>query len=363
MSRLWTPPQARQQRTKRYTAADLCAEARQLGCKEIGPRTVRTFMELGLLGRRGRDWPGRGGGSSLGWWSQQQFDLWRTLLLQREQLIAREGQRAQINIALCTVVVGAWLYLGEAASIPLAQVKRAMHSWAKAHFSTDAWVKSQVEAHRKAKQAVDIVADASATTRRAARGFLAEMLYTGHMPGRDELLEQLSTLIDPSSRSGQKAWKGPAEAPLSAQSLTDMTLTRAKMLERLTKSASALPDGVWEWARFTLLLTRGWYQDAQPRLADDPSLAKYPELARLYQPDDFESMINSACADLLSVLALADLAKRAAHLPPEQRPDLWIAGQVRLWVESHQQLSALLRPDGSYQAYVGLSMQLTWRNE
>lgn len=349
MSTLWTPPRE----THRYSEQDLLDAARAPECGDVQRRTVRTFIALGLLDHPRRRWPGHGGGSSPGWWPRQQYDLWCTLLRQRQQLIAREGHRPQIHAVLSNVVVGAWLYFGEAAGIPLTQVRRAMQTWSKTYQT----VGSDAEARRAALGFVRLAAHPSATNRRDLRANLAEMLYTGRYPGREDLLYHLDMLVDPHGRGDMK---GPDEAPLSAENLADMILSRAEIVKTLGSGADKSPDGLWEWARFILLWTRGWYQAAQPRLADDPSLRKHPELARIYAPEDFESMINAACKDLLSVLGVSDLAQHATHLPLEQRPGPWLAGRVQLRVNGRQQLSAVLHPDGSRQIYLAVSVQLIW---
>jgi hypothetical protein len=225
-----------------------------------------------------------------------------------------------------------------------------MHTWAKAHATP-----GYAEAQRQARQLVRMAAHPSATNKLELRSSMAELAYSDHVPERDDLFYQLETLIDPHNRGERK---GPVEAPISAENLTDMTLGRKEMLARLRDNANTVPDGLWEWARFVLLWTRGWYQAAQPHLADDPSVRKHPELAQLYAAETFESMMNAACGDLLSVLSVAKLATRATHLPPEQRPDPWLAGKFQLKVTSRRQLSALLLPDGSRQGYLELFIQL-----
>lgn len=349
MSTVWTPPQT-QPPTQRYTEKQLLDAAKHIVHGGVKPRTIRTFIELGLLDNPRRKWPGHGGSSSPGSWSRQQFDLWCTLLHHRKSLIARYGNKAHIHATLCTVVVGAWLYFGEASGIPLTQVKRAMHTWANMSASV-----GHADAVRNAMQFVRTAAHPAATDRVQLRHEIADMLYQGRFPERDDLLEKMVTLVDPDRRG---AYKGPAEAPISAENLTDMVLGREEMLNQLRSNSDSIPDGLWEWARFVLLWTRNWYHAALPRLADDPSLRKYPELAHLYEPDNFDSLMNAACQDFLSVLSVAELAKQAAHLPPEQRPEPWLAGQFQLKIASLEQLATLLHLDGSRQRYLEVSIQL-----
>jgi hypothetical protein len=140
MTRLWVPPHA-----ESYVEADLLTAAREIGCRDVVARTVRTFVEYGLLDHPQRTWPGHGGGSSRGWWPRAQYDLWLTLLRQRKQIIESNGaHKAKIAPTLCNIVVSAWLYFGDAADIPPSQVRRAMRTWACAYQRVD----SQAAARR-----------------------------------------------------------------------------------------------------------------------------------------------------------------------------------------------------------------------
>src|SRR5258708_10389204 len=72
MHTLWTPAPARC-----FSADDLLAAAKALHCQHVKRRTIRTYVERGLLDHPTRDWPGYGGGSSDGWWPLPQFSLWQ----------------------------------------------------------------------------------------------------------------------------------------------------------------------------------------------------------------------------------------------------------------------------------------------
>ena len=225
-----------------------------------------------------------------------------------------------------------------------------MRTWAKANTI----VKSAEEANRQAMRFIKMAAHSQAEDRLELREALATTLRTGKYPSREELLYEMQTLIDP---RGKGEIKGPATAPLAAENLTDMILGRVEMLKRLRGNQDDVPDGVWEWARFTLLWSRADYQASQPKLAEDPSLQKHPELARLFKPEDLEELVNAACENLLAVLALSDLARNAEHLPPELRPDMWLEGQMRLSVKSNQQLSDIVLPGGKRQGYLQMFIE------
>jgi hypothetical protein len=351
--KIWVP---QPQQAKRYTEKDLLIAARKIGCHDVKSRTVRTFVELGLLDGPYRDRRGYGGGSSKGWWPRAQLDLWCTLMRQRKQIIAREGAKDRINVVLCNVAVAAWLYFGEAAGIPLTQVQRAMRTWAHAN----ARIRSYLEANRQARRFIRMAAHLSAEDLLNLRKYFAEMLFAGHYPEREELLYEIRTLVDPHNRG---EIKGPAEAPISAENLTDMILGRVKMLERLRRSANAPPDGLWEWAHCMLIWAQNQYQAAQPGMVNDPSLKIHPELAQIYHPENFETLVNRACEDLLAVLSTSELALGAPHLPAPLRPAPWVAGHMHVKIESQQRLSERQRLDGSRLAYLGISVQVTRQSD
>jgi hypothetical protein len=162
-------------------------------------------------------------------------------------------------------------------------------------------------------------------------------------------------LMDP---FGKGATKGPEGASFSPEIITGLITDRVEALQALQRDEATLPDGLWEWARFTLLWSRGLYQQAQPQLLSDPSLQKHPELARLYQPVTFETMMNAACFDLLTVIAVTEQARQASHLPRELQPQAWLEGKLRAHIEARQAVSTVLRLDGSRQATLEVSVLL-----
>jgi DNA-binding transcriptional MerR regulator len=350
MTQLWLPEEALKRH--KYTEEDLLAAARELRCNDVRPRTIRTFVEQGLLAQPQRDWRGFGGGSSRGWWPRAQFDLWCTLLRQRKQLKERATRgSAQIHLALCNVVVSAWLNFGETAGIPLSQVRRAMRTWA-----TGNRVTSLAKSRSAARKLVQQAAHSKAQDRRGSVDYLADVALTGRAPDREELYYQFQRLIDPMHTG---AVKGPEEAPLSPDVATELIVQRADKLERLQQTDPDLPDGLWEWARYTYHWSRAAYEQAQPRLANDPSVRKHPELASMFRRKSFEDAVNTACADLLLVLAVSSLASQATHMPPQMRPELWIEGTMHARVSAEQTVSALYDFAGRRQAFVETTIAWT----
>jgi len=347
MTKLWVPPHA-----ERYVEADLLTAARELDCRDVVSRTIRTFVEYGLLDHPQRAWPGHGGGSSPGWWPRAQYDLWLTLLRQRKQLIESNGaHKAQITPALCNIVVSAWVYFGDAAGIPLRQVRRAMRTWA----SANQHVNSLVAARRAAQDIIRTAGHDKAPNRRALKEQLAQIVWIGRVPDREDLLYRMRLLVDP---FGKGVTKGPEGASFSPEILTALITERIEMLQVLQRGEPHLPDGMWEWARFTLLWSRGFYLQAQPQILNDPSLQKHPEMARLYQSETFETMMNSVCFDLLTVLAVAEQAQQATHLPPEFQPHVWLEGKLKAHIKAWQAVSTVLRLDEARQSYLEVSVRL-----
>jgi hypothetical protein len=350
MIQLWLPDDAL--RRRKYTEAHLLAAARELGCDSVRPRTIRTFIEQGLLDHPRRDWRGYGGGSSPGWWPRTQFDLWLTLLRQRKQLEDRTTRgSAHIYLALCNVVVFSWLTFGETAGISLGQVRQAMRTWAAGN-----QVSSFAESRRAARKLVKQATHPKAQDRRRSIDYLADLALKGSVPDREHLHYEFERLIDPMHTG---AVKGPEEAPLSPDALTELITQRVEMLARLQRADRDLPDGLWEWARFIYHSSRASYEQALPRLANDPAVRKDRELASLFRNESREDAMNRACDDLLLVFAVSSRSAQATHLPPHMRPDLWIARTIQAHVTSEQTVSALCDLAGRRRAFVETTISLT----
>jgi hypothetical protein len=124
----------------------LLAEAKPLGCQDVKPRTIRTYIEHGLLDHPHRDWPGHGGGSIDGWWPRAQFALWHTEIQQCIWLEQRERRKKLVYPGLYNIPVWGWLYAGESSGVHLPQVRRAMASWAKDVSTARSFKQAQREA-------------------------------------------------------------------------------------------------------------------------------------------------------------------------------------------------------------------------
>ena len=163
-----------------------------------------------------------------------------------------------------------------------------MRTWANANQRAD----SLDAAGRAAQDIIRTAGHNKATNRRALKEQLTEIVWTGEVSDREDLLYRLRLLVDP---FGKGTTKGPEGAAFSAEILTALITDRIEALQALQRDEATLPDGIWEWARFTLLWSRGFYLQAQPQLLNDPSLQKHPEMAHLYRPETFQTMMNSAC--------------------------------------------------------------------
>jgi hypothetical protein len=348
MNKLWIPPQA-----VRYTRDDLVAAAKALGCKNVTPRTVRRYVEHGLLDHPHRQWPGWGGGSTDGWWPHSQFALWRTEILQCVRLAQREGRNCLIYPGLYNAPVWGWLYAGESSGVRLPQVQRAMASWAR----DVATARSFNQAQREAKAFVSTFAHPRAESRLDLRREFAQLIFTGEYSDQEVLLYHLQQLLDPLDRGD---FIGAADAPFTAENLRDIIVGRAAILRQLQDNPANIADGIWAWARFVSLWSRGWYQQAQPTLAAAAAVQSSRASSQLYRVENEETLANASCVDLLTILALAPHAERASHLAPEFTPAPWLAGRVDLAVEVHQEASPILLPNGMQTIYAVHTVRLNW---
>src|SRR5260370_694115 len=115
MQTFWTPEQG-----SRFSPDDLLAAAKAVNCQHVKRRTIRTYVERGLLDHPTRDWPGYGGGSSDGWWPLPQFLLWQAEIDQCVKMGKQLGRELLVFPGLSHIPVSGWLYFGAASGVPLA---------------------------------------------------------------------------------------------------------------------------------------------------------------------------------------------------------------------------------------------------
>src|SRR5712692_2245104 len=110
-----------------YLAEDLVREAHERGFKEVKPRLVVDWVQLGLLDKPTKTGRGKGGGrgTKKGVWPQHQADLFFSLLDQHR----RQAKRIP---TLCNIPVFVWLWWGDE-FVPVRQVHRAMLTYAGAY--------------------------------------------------------------------------------------------------------------------------------------------------------------------------------------------------------------------------------------
>jgi hypothetical protein len=215
---------------------------------------------------------------------------------------------------------------------------------------------SLAESRRAARKLVKQAAHPKAQDRRRNTSYLADLALKGSVPDREQLRYEFERLIDPMHTG---AVKGPEEAPLSPEALTEMITQRADMLQRLQRVDGDNSDGLWEWARFIYHSSRAACERALPHLANDPSVRKDPELASLFRSELLEDAMNRFCGDLLLVFAVSSWSSQATNLPPQMRPELWIAGTIQAHVTSEQTVSALCDLAGRRQTFVEMTIELT----
>ena len=249
---------------------------------DISDRTIRSWVQYGLIDRPDKKGLGRGRGTEATW-PRTQVELLMALLHHRDK-----GGGTPIA-ALCHLPVWGWLRLGDA-QIPLRQVRGCLRTWASAAESP-----SWAEAQRGARRVVGRVAAPGVPRQRRFRlqQLLAEQVYGHH--DRWELFQAAREVVD----AGRPP-RGPAGARLSAGSWTDLINARMSALTQL----DAIPDSDFREARQVYRLTTASYATEQPRFAADP------DLGDLFEQRSLEVEVNAVCVDLLAILGLLHRPER-----------------------------------------------------
>lgn len=267
------------------------------------------FVRRGVLAHPKRDGRGRAGGVSARWSGAQCAMLLTALELQRD------GAKV---VDLCPLPVATWVYWGDAAGVPLEQVRRAMQTWAAYQ-----WRRAQRSYARVEQDA-----------RRLCRGvghpggiaqdmiaWLAGRIYRWEPIQEVELAEQLRPVIDPDLRG---VARGPREAPLSPELVSQVLLARLRALDALR--LDQVPDGLWEWARAFYLTGLAAYQQRRASWARE--VEQDAHLAPYYQEQTLESLYAIVCQELLQSIGCGLVNPRAPLWPPLWRPQSWIDRQI-----------------------------------
>lgn len=297
--------------TRRYTQADLLAEARERGYV-VSSGQIERWVTLGLLDHAERRGLGRGRG--VRWtWPETQRRLWLTLLDKR-----RATQQVR---ALANVPVAIWLYWGEA-YVPLGQVRRALETYSEVGKAA-----RRHDYRRAARSLVRSVARPGADPR-AKSALVDQLVVAAQTRGLDiaaiaPLVQEVVGGVDPSAQ---------LDGPRAIGMLQAQWAAVTRFFE--------LTDAHFRWARAFLLYAQADYSQVRPSLASDP------RFGAMHHPFDFEHLANSACQDVLFVLGMALLAPPAPQLPEPLQLDPWLQGRVHLDTSVEVVQSPLLLPHG-----------------
>jgi hypothetical protein len=282
--------------TPRFTADELLAVAAEDGL-EASRRLITDWVSLGLLDRPFH--PGRGrtlGGYEKGTWPIEQAQLFVDLLALRQ----RPDNPVMSVAALANVPVAGWLWMAEASGVPLRQVRRALATWCGHHRSRKSVAASR--ARKLAREMLKQFDNPHAT--RVDRQALVEVLATSIRDrtfDREKTTTAVERVFDP---HGVGRALGPEEVKATANGFARMLEAQASgYLELTTFSDQEFGD-----ARVIYRQGRREYTELQPRFVSN----------RQGSPlnlDDvsFESVLNSACRNLLFLLGLGRLEPRGRH--------------------------------------------------
>lgn len=286
----------------RFTADQLLAAAGEHGLRATR-RLITDWVSLGLIDRPHHPGRGKGQGSTDGTWSLPQASLFVDLLTLRQRPANPVTQVA----GLTNIPVLAWLWSGDDLDVPLRQVRRALATWCGRHRS-----RKQVGAARARSIAREMVKQienphATRSDRHALQQLLEQSIRQNTLDA-DQLRALVDRVFDP-HQVGRSV--GPAQAPLTAAShsrLLEAQATGYLELETFTEQE-------FEDARVSYRQTRREYTELQPALASsrEPSPLRFDDI-------DFESVLNTACPNLLLTLGMGRLSPRIQQqLPTDAR--------------------------------------------
>lgn len=346
MNHFWLP-----QQEPRFGMTEMVKLAQARGYTSFTERTATEWVSLGFLPSPHKQ--GLAGGSSEAWRTKRQMEYLLPLLQLHQRY---QGHR---RAALCNIPVYAWLVGDETISITLAQVKRAMHTWAVVE-------RHHLRTQKAARAAVDQLllktASPSAKNKRNLARKLRHLLSSQErsIPDFSELRELFEDLIDP---DGEGEAQGNPVIPLSARLMSNGMQAYLWGVEYLADAdlLETIPDGLWEWARAFWIKSGESYQQVAPLLAQEPDGADFGPL-------NLDNARASACNRLLILLGggLRSLSDEFEHhqepdglqdFPEHLQPMLWAEGEITGNVFSRELYSPLLSANGRQQ-FRGLGVHL-----
>jgi len=259
------------------TVDDLLRDAQSAG-HHATRRLISDWVSVGLLDHPKRRGRGRGAGAAKALYSGQQRRLFRTLLARRSE-VRHIRTLAQIPVFI-------WMYWGEE-YVPLRQARRALMTWL-----GDARV-SKDRARRSARELLGQLDHSRATgdARRTMVNLVAEFAYTG----RVDLTELRNAVTDVFEPEGKPRALGHPAAALTADAVVTLLEARLKAVRKLQDNR--VTDEQLVQARDAHRLHMAEYVQLQPHFASDSAHA-------FYGPVTHQTMFDSCCRDLLTVLGL-----------------------------------------------------------
>jgi hypothetical protein len=280
------------------TIDQLVADAEVHG-HETNIRLIRDWTQAGLLDYPTRRPAGKGHGSLPALYTEEQRNLFLTLLHHRPTTRIR---------GLAKIPVGFWLYYGDT-YVPLRQVRLAMSTWL-----GDS--RSSLRAARETAEEMLVSLDNPAASEKA-RTVLREIITASANTGKVDFtaLESAARdVFEPGHRRIRRAVGHPA-APVLVDSVVQAVKARVHAVKKL--NAGEMSDEQFTLARHAHLVSFADYIVLQPFLA-----AQAPENnPGLYEPATAEITLNRACGDLLTSLGLVSMfPQRAAEITRTSPP-------------------------------------------
>ena len=260
----------------RSTAREMVDTARAEGFA-ASPRLLRDWVQRGLLAPPNRVSLGRARGSSATW-PYDQARLFVSFLGHH-----RPGTRLT---PLYNLPVWIWLRFGEE-YVPTIQLRRALTSWGR-DVTHEPFGPAERSAARVARRLSR--KNSKRAVRKRLRQLLAD-LAAGEPVGRLDLLSAARDVMDP---EGLGLARGPLGAQLTPEAYIDLVYARLAAIS----AVRSMGGSEFEEVRRLYAAARAGYAAAQPGYARDP------DLGSLYESPTIETEINSACADLVTVIGL-----------------------------------------------------------
>ncbi len=258
----------------RHTGDELVALAAASGLTAT-KRLIRRWVQLGLLDHPSRVGLGRGRGIRATWSGHQAQMLLRLL----------KAQQSGASVAApCRLPVWLWLRWGDE-FVPLRQVRQALATW-QSFVENPTW--SGSEAASRAVVAALAAPGARRAVRTRLRGVVARQAFG------DFDADELRTAAKDAMHEG--AVRDASRARLAAaDDYTDLVTARKAALDQLQQ----ITEEEFTEARDVYRLAVVRYK------ADQPKLAKDPEIGSFYSPRTVEEEVNAACIDLITLVGLS----------------------------------------------------------